>query len=189
MGSWRPRVSSSAADLGIWATIAEEAGRESALWAAALRPELDRDDTPVFSALADDRYALGLESIYEGYLLHFGRPRLFAPADSDTAILLGDYLYAHGLVRVAEHEEVAVVSDLAELISLCAQLRAEERGGEGAAWAGTVALLGRGDGRLERARASLRLHRDPAPLKAVAELEAGSDAVGRALALHRALVD
>ena len=99
-------MSSSAADLGIWATIAGEAARESALWAAALLPEEDRDDTPVFSTIADDRYALGLESIYEGYLLHFGRPRLFGPADADTAILLGDYLYAHGLVRVAAHGEV-----------------------------------------------------------------------------------
>ena len=34
-------MSSSAADLGIWATIAEEAGRESPLWAAALRPPGD----------------------------------------------------------------------------------------------------------------------------------------------------
>ncbi len=185
---WRPRVSSLPADLGIWATIADEAGRESALWAAALRPEPDRDDTPVFSALADDRHALGLESIYEGYLLHYGRPRLFGPADSDTAILLGDYLYAHGLVRVAAHGEVAVVSDLAELISLCAQLRAEERDGDGAAWAGTVALLGTEDGRLENARAALRLNGDPEPLLAVAELEAGPGAVGRALALHATLL-
>ena len=42
----------------------------------------------------DERHALGVETIYEGYLLHFGRPRLFAPVDLDTAILLGDYLYA-----------------------------------------------------------------------------------------------
>ena len=32
-----------------------------------------------------------------------GRSRLFAPEDGDTALLLGDYLYAHGLVRIAEH--------------------------------------------------------------------------------------
>jgi hypothetical protein len=177
-------VSSSAADVGIWATIADEAGRESALWAAALRPSGERSELPVFSALAPGRYALGLESIYEGYLLHYGRPRLFAPADSDTAILLGDYLYAHGLVRVASHGEVAVVSDLAELVSLCAQLRAEEREGDGAAWAGTVALLGDDDGRLETARAALRLDGDPAPLLAAAQLEAGPAAVARALALH-----
>ncbi len=182
-------MSSSAADLGIWATIADEAGSESALWAAALLPAGGRDETPVFSALADGRYALGLESIYEGYLLHYGRPRLFAPADADTAILLGDYLYAHGLVRVAAHGEVAVVSDLAELVSLCAQLRAEERDGDGAAWAGTVGLLGADAGRLERARAALRLDRDPGPLLALAELEAGPEPVARSLALHAGLVN
>ena len=182
-------MSSSAADLGIWATIAEEAERESVLWSAALRPTGDRDETPVFSSLAGGTYALGLESIYEGYLLHYGRPRLFAPADSDTAILLGDYLYAHGLVRVAARGEVDVVSDLAELVSLCAQLRAEKRDGDGAAWAGTVSLLGAADGQLEAARAALRLDRDPGPLLALAQLEAGEDTVERALVLHAALVD
>jgi hypothetical protein len=179
-------VTSSPAELGLWATIADEAGRESALWSAALRPAAERDETPVFSALGDGRFALGLESIYEGYLLHYGRPRLFAPADSDTAILLGDYLYAHGLVRVAAQGEVAVVADLAELISLCSQLRAEEREGDGAAWAGTVSALGAADPRLEAARLALRLGGDPAPLLALAELEAGAGAVERALALHAA---
>ena len=47
------------------------------------------------------RFALGIETIYEGYLLHYGRPRLFAPPDGERALLLGDYLYAHGLVRIA----------------------------------------------------------------------------------------
>jgi hypothetical protein len=182
-------MSSSPADLRIWATIADEAGRESSLWAAALLPEAERDDAPVFSPLADPPHALGLESIYEGYLLHYGRPRLFAPDDSDTAILLGDYLYAHGLVRVASHGQVGVVADLAELISLCAQLRAEGLDGDGAAWAGTVSALGSGDARLEAARLALRLGSDPAPLLALAELESGADAVDRALALHAALVD
>jgi hypothetical protein len=177
-------VTSSAAEVSIWATIAREAGRESALWAAALRPEEERDVTPVFSELAPVRFALGLESIYEGYLLHYGRPRLFAPADSDTAILLGDYLYAHGLVRVAAHGDVAVVADLAALISLCAQLRAEARAGDGGAWAGTIALLGTGDPRLETGREALRRGGDHAPLEALAELEAGTDAVARALARH-----
>jgi hypothetical protein len=182
-------VSSSAADLSVWDVIAREAERESALWAAALRPADEREETPVFSPLTQARFALGLESIYEGYLLHYGRPRLFAPADSDTAILLGDYLYAHGLVRVAAHGEVSLVGDFAELVSLCAQLRAEEREGDGAAWAGTAALLGADDIRLETGRAALRLQADPAPLQAVAELEAGAEAVAHALSLHAGRVD
>ena len=184
-------MSSSPAEVrdGVWETIAREAGRESPLWGAALRDGRERDETAVFSLLAPAQYAVGLESIYEGYLLHYGHPRLFAPPDSDTAVLLGDYLYAHGLVRVAAHGEVGVVADLAELVSLCAHLRAEKREGDGAAWAGTVALLGTGDPRLEAARAALRLRGDPAPLLALAETEAGAPLVERALALHAERVD
>jgi hypothetical protein len=98
----------------------------------------------VFSPLAAERYALGLETIYEGYLLHYGTPRLFEPADDDTALLLGDYLYAHGLVRVAEAGTVEAVADLAALISLCAQLRADGLAGDGEAWAATASTLGKG---------------------------------------------
>ncbi len=126
----------------IWQTIALEAERESPLWAAALLPENEREEVAVFSELADERFALGVESIYEGYLLHYGRPRLFSPDDRDAAILLGDYLYAHGLVRVTSVGDVEAVERLAELLSLCAHLRAEGRGVEdGEAWASTVGSL------------------------------------------------
>ncbi len=91
--------------------------------------------------IADERWALGLETIYEAYLLHYGRPRLFAPRDRHTSLLLGDYLYAHGLVRVAEHGEVDVVAELAALISVCAQLRADDSPGDGEAWAATAGRL------------------------------------------------
>ena len=170
--------SASVAD--IWETIALEAERESALWGAARRSDPER--AAVFSPLAERRYALGLETIYEGFLLHYGRPRLFTPDNSETALLLGDYLYAHGLVRVAECENVVAVADLAELISLCAQLRADRAGGDGAAWAATAALLG--TGALEEAREALRLEGDPAPLKDAARAAAGAEAVERALAAH-----
>jgi hypothetical protein len=110
-----------------------------------LRPEGERELDAVFSPLGEERYALGLETIYEGYLLHYGRPRLFVPADADTALLLGDYLYAHGLVRVAEAGTVQAVADLAGLISLCAQLRADGLPGDGEAWAATAATLGGGE--------------------------------------------
>jgi hypothetical protein len=75
----------------LWDTIAVEAERESPLWAAALRPADEREQVTVFSPLADGRFALGIESIYEGYLLHYGRPRLFSPADRDVAVRRGDY--------------------------------------------------------------------------------------------------
>ena len=151
--------------------IADEAVAESPLWAEALLPAEDRDLVPVFSPLlAEERYAVGVETIYEGYLLHYGRPRLFA-ADGHNALLLGDYLYAHGLVRIAEVGSVEAVADLAELISLCSQLRADSAPGDGAAWAASAALLGAGE--LEEARVALRDHGNPAPLTELAEAHAG----------------
>ena len=125
----------------MWEEIAADAAAESPLWADALLPVEERRLEPVFSPLAPPELGLGLETIYEGYLVHYGRSRLFAPTP-DTALLLGDYLYAHGLVRVAATGNVAAVVDLSELISLCAQARAEGRNGDGAAWAATAARLG-----------------------------------------------
>jgi hypothetical protein len=125
----------------VWETIAVEAGRESQLWAAALRPAPEREEQAVFSPLAEARFAVGLETIYEGYLLHYGHPRLFQAEDRDTRILLGDYLYAHGLVRVAALGDVEAVGALAELLSLCAHLRAAGLPGDGEAWAATVSSL------------------------------------------------
>jgi hypothetical protein len=173
-------VISSSAD--VWTTIAEEAAAESGLWREALRAPAEREPDAVFSPLGAQEFALGIETIYEGYLLHYGRPRLFAPRDADTALLLGDYLYAHGLVRIAALGDVAAVGDLAELISLCAQLRGEGLAGDGAAWAATAATLG--TGAVDPARDALRGDRDPAPLLALARAEAGGEAVARALAAH-----
>jgi hypothetical protein len=162
--------------------IAADAAAESGLWEEALRPPAARALEPVFSPLAEPRFHLGLETIYEGYLVHYGRPRLFTPRDGDTALLLGDYLYAHGVQRIAALEAVRAVLELGELISICAQLRGERETGDGAAWAATAALLGRGE--LESGYAALRERRDDAPLLAAAEEACGTDAIARALASH-----
>ena len=170
----------------MWDEITAAASAESPLWAEALRPDAEQERVPVFSPLAPPDHALGLETIYEGYLVHYGRSRLFAPDDRDTALLLGDYLYAHGLVHVAATGDVGAVSDLAELISLCAQARADGRDGDGAAWAATSALLGRGA--LDSARAALRLNGDRGGLERLAREAAGDAAVDEALAAHARLV-
>jgi hypothetical protein len=174
---------SSTSTTDVWGTIVAEAGAESRLWTAALKPNEEQDRTPVFSPLAEARYAVGIESIYEGYLLHYGHPRLFAPPDGDTALLLGDYLYAHGLVRIEQVGSVEAVNDLAELIALCAYLQAEQIEGDGAVWAATAALLGRRA--LDEARSSLRLDNDPRPLARAACACVGDERVASALASHR----
>ena len=114
-------ATSSATRLELWDVLVADAAGESPLWAAAALSEDEQRREPVFSVLCEPRFALGVETIYEGYLLHFGRARLFSLPDGDTALLLGDYLYAHGLVRIAATGSVEAVHDLAELISLCAQ--------------------------------------------------------------------
>lgn len=170
----------------VWETIISEAAEESSVWSAALRPTDDRELVAVFSPLGARAHTLGIETIYEGYLLHYGRPRLFAPDTPATALLLGDYLYAHGLVRIANVGEVGLVADLAELISLSAQIRADGGGADAWAWAGTVAVLGTRE--LADARAALRERGDAAPLAALARAAAGEAAVERALSAHRARV-
>jgi len=129
----------------------------------------------VFSPLAEPRFAIAVETIYEGYLVHYGRPRLFAPGDGDTVLLLGDYLYAQGLVRLSATGSVEAVADMGELISLCAQLRAEHSTEDGHAWAASVALLGRG---------VLKETEDSGELLARAREVAGAEAVERSLAAH-----
>ncbi len=141
----------------VWDAIAGEAAQESDLWAEALLPSEERELVPVFSPLVDEQFALGVETIYEAYLVHFGRPRLFGIADTNTSILLGDYLYAHGLVRIAETGDVDAVAALSDLISTCARLRAEGLPGDGEAWAETALRLGDGaadQGDVERALAA-----------------------------------
>jgi hypothetical protein len=77
------------------------------------------------TAGAAAEYAEVIEAVYEGYLLHYGEPRLLAGHDPDLALLAGDYLYALGLDRLAALGDGRAVSILSDLISRCAQLHAE----------------------------------------------------------------
>ena len=128
--------------MGVFDTITGDARRESPLWASALLPSHERQLVAFFSPLAPERFELGLETVYEAYLVHYGRPRLFDPRDETERVLLGDYLYAHGLVRIAEAGGVAAVAAMAELISRCASLRAAGAEGDGEAWVDAVRSLG-----------------------------------------------
>jgi hypothetical protein len=112
--------------------------------AATLREEqtpispyvVDTGERPVFGLLAalgpgatsqPGEYALVVEAVREGYLLHYVEPRLLHGHDADLALLAGDYLYALGIERLAALGDAAAVVVLADLISRCAQLHAEGR--------------------------------------------------------------
>ena len=77
------------------------------------------------AAEAPDEYLLLVEAIREGYLLHYESPRVIQGADSDLRLLAGDYLYALGLERLAARGDLEALGELADLISLVAQIHAE----------------------------------------------------------------
>lgn len=120
------------------------------------------------AARAPGEYSLLIESIREGYLLHYGEPRVVVGADDDLALLAGDYLYALGLERLAALSDLEAIRELSDLISLSAQLHAgaEEGGGargvpppEGAnaLWLASVTAIAAGPTRgHERAKTALR---------------------------------
>jgi len=97
------------------------------------------------AAASPVEYALVVESVREGYLLHYGEPRLLRGHDEDLALLAGDYLYALGIERLAALADVEAVAILAELIGRCAKLHAEGRGEEVAAlWREATLAVGGG---------------------------------------------
>jgi hypothetical protein len=104
----------------------------------ALADQLRAEDTPIAPHVIDPAapsqlgelagggdYALVVEAVREGYLLHYEEPRLLAGHDADLALLTGDYLYALGLDRLAALEDTRAVAILSDLISDCARLQAE----------------------------------------------------------------
>lgn len=95
------------------------------------------------AAAAPAEYALVVESVREGYLLHYGEPRLLAGHDADLALLAGDYLYALGIERLAALGDAEAVLALADLIAACAQAHTEGRPEDvPSLWDAAVATIG-----------------------------------------------
>jgi hypothetical protein len=74
---------------------------------------------------AEADYAFVVEAVREGYLLHYGEPRVLSRVEPDLALLAGDHLYAVGLECLAGLGDLDAVRELADLISLSAHLHAE----------------------------------------------------------------
>jgi hypothetical protein len=103
-------------------------------------------------------YELLIEAIYEGYLLHYGRPRVVRPPEQDLALLAGDRLYALGLARLVALGDVIAVAELADVIALGALAHgAENPELADAVWAAGSRAVGWGPSvRHERAKALAR---------------------------------
>ena len=87
--------------------------------AAALGPAQLAASGPRAEGSRED-YELLIETIYEGYLLHYAKPRVALTSDQDLALLAGDRLYALGLARLVALGDLAAVAELADTISLSA---------------------------------------------------------------------
>ena len=118
-----------------------------------LATQLREEETPISPHVVDpaegadlgasEEYAPVVESVREGYLLHYGEPRILSGHDPDLGLLAGDYLYALGIERLAAMGDARAVGVLAELIGRCAQLHAEGREDEAPAlWREAVAAIG-----------------------------------------------
>jgi hypothetical protein len=121
--------------VSVLSEVAEAAGPALAPYAVA------DPGPPRFGAELGERLFV-LEAVYEGYLLHYGAPRLFEGMDGDLRLLAGDALYALGLARLSERGDLAAVAELSDLISSSARAHAEGRGDEAEAlWDASARML------------------------------------------------
>lgn len=118
------------------ATVPSAHGEESPACVAAQGPR---------TVPQREEYELLVEAIYEGYLLHYGAPRVLRAPDDDLRVLAGDRLYAIGLARLVELGDTLAVAELAGTISLSALAQgAGERELAEAVWAAGARAVGWG---------------------------------------------
>ncbi len=103
-------------------------------------------------------YELLIETIFEGYLLHYHAPRVMRPSEDDLGLLAGDRLYALGLARLVKLGDIEAVVELADVITLSALAHGSGRPElAAAAWAAGARAVGWGASPLhERAKALTR---------------------------------
>jgi hypothetical protein len=92
-----------------------------------------------------EEYELLVEAIYEGYLLHYGSPRVVRTPEADLGLLAGDQLYAIGLARLVGLGDTLAVAELADTITLSALAQgAGEPALADAVWAAGARAVGWG---------------------------------------------
>jgi hypothetical protein len=109
-----------------------------------------------------------MEAIYEGYLLHYGTPRIVHPSEADLGLLAGDQLYALGLARLVALGDLAAVAELADVITLTALAQGDGREELAqAVWVAGAHAVGWGSSDAYRRAKVLILARDPRALEAL----------------------
>ncbi|MGA2321154.1 MAG: hypothetical protein ABSG95_10515 [Solirubrobacteraceae bacterium] len=115
-----------------------------------------------------EEYELLVEAIYEGYLLHYGSPRVVRVGEADLGLLAGDQLYAIGLARLITLGDTAAVVELADTITLSALAQgAGEEALADAVWAAGARAVGWGSSDGHRRAKSLLSEGAPGAFEAM----------------------
>ncbi|HEY3830084.1 MAG TPA: hypothetical protein VGL57_12900 [Solirubrobacteraceae bacterium] len=155
-------------------------GEQGGLLASLLAPDTGQPQPlngagPAQLAVAGPRaqaqaaeYELLLEAIYEGYLLHYGVPRLLHPPEADLGLLAGDQLYALGLARLVALGDLQAVAELADVITLTALAHgAGQEDLARAIWSAGARAVGWGSSEPHRQAKALARAGDPGALAAM----------------------
>jgi len=109
-----------------------------------------------------EEYELLVDAIYEGYLLHYGAPRLLRPPEADLGLLAGDQLYALGLAQLVALGDLVAVAELADVITLSALGQGAGEGElAGAIWIAGARTVGWGPSERYRQAKELAFARSP----------------------------
>jgi hypothetical protein len=115
-----------------------------------------------------EEYELLLETIYEGYLLHYGSSRVLRVPEADLGLLAGDQLYALGLARLVALGDTVAVAELADTITLSALAHgAGEAALAEAVWAAGARAVGWGSSEAHRRAKELAFAGAPQAIEAM----------------------
>lgn len=124
---------------------------------------------------SQEEYELLVETIYEGYLLHYGAGRVVVAPEADLGLLAGDRLYALGLARLVALGDAEAVAELADTITLSALAQAAgEPALAQAVWESGARAVGWGSSDAHRRAKRLAFAREPEAFEAMRTSAAGA---------------
>ncbi|MCW3067813.1 MAG: hypothetical protein JWL67_438 [Solirubrobacterales bacterium] len=155
---------------GLMATLVEQGGdghHDTPARGASASPATVAAGGPRAAGRREE-YELLVEAIYEGYLLHYGSPRVLRAPEADLGLLAGDQLYAIGLARLVALGDTAAVAELADTITLSALAHGGgEHGLAEAVWAAGARAVGWGSSDTHRRAKDLAFAGAPNAIEAM----------------------
>ncbi|MBK5232172.1 MAG: hypothetical protein JJE13_04220 [Thermoleophilia bacterium] len=145
------------------------------------------------TARAAAQYSFVVEAVREGYLCHYGKPRVLEGSDSDLELLAGDLFYAIGISGLAALNDPESVGILSDLIRIAAGFRAVgEAARAEALWLAQLLALACGIDPAQKALVEALRRGEPGSLEALNEWSSASAAehgLGRAFDAARKAID